>query len=216
MKPTAAPIPWTTSDILKATGGDLLCGDVERAFAGVSIDSRAIDPDDLFVVRLKHPRIQPADEKQPIPIGLGKGKGVVVLGFALNGVQAHIARFDDQGQRLGDAAARVQGHRQAIAVKKVDHLLVIGEDQLAQHLWRCEQAAVVADVVGEHDTVRQANLLEHVGKVRFVEIGVDPVVVVDPVGVVQQAGVQGDIAHAQAHQLPHEPDLIVRPQPRRA
>ena len=43
------PIPWTTAEIFEATEGNLLCGDINRVFAGVSIDSRRIAPDDLFV-----------------------------------------------------------------------------------------------------------------------------------------------------------------------
>ena len=43
------PIPWTTAKVLEATKGTLLCGDINRVFAGVSIDSRRIAPDDLFV-----------------------------------------------------------------------------------------------------------------------------------------------------------------------
>ena len=43
------PIPWITADVLKATGGELLSGDIQCAFAGVSIDSRRITPNDLFV-----------------------------------------------------------------------------------------------------------------------------------------------------------------------
>lgn len=43
------PIPWTTAEILEATGGNLLCGDINKVFAGVSIDSRRIAPDELFV-----------------------------------------------------------------------------------------------------------------------------------------------------------------------
>ena len=42
------PIPWTTQQILDATGGDLLCGDQGHSFAGVSIDSRNISPGDFF------------------------------------------------------------------------------------------------------------------------------------------------------------------------
>ena len=42
------PIPWTTQEILDATGGDLLCGDRGHSFAGVSIDSRNISPEDFF------------------------------------------------------------------------------------------------------------------------------------------------------------------------
>ena len=40
---------WTTRDILNATGGRLLSGDPETAFAGISIDSRRITRDDLFI-----------------------------------------------------------------------------------------------------------------------------------------------------------------------
>ncbi len=43
------PIPWTAEEILEATGGELLCGDLRRPFAGVSIDSRKISVDDVFV-----------------------------------------------------------------------------------------------------------------------------------------------------------------------
>ncbi len=42
------PIPWTTQEILDATGGDLLCGNRGHSFAGVSIDSRKISPGDFF------------------------------------------------------------------------------------------------------------------------------------------------------------------------
>ena len=42
------PIPWTTREILDATGGDLLCGDLHRQFSRVSIDSRAISSGDFF------------------------------------------------------------------------------------------------------------------------------------------------------------------------
>jgi UDP-N-acetylmuramoyl-tripeptide--D-alanyl-D-alanine ligase len=45
----AHPLPWTLSEILKATGGELLCGDKPREFEKVSIDSRNISPGDLFV-----------------------------------------------------------------------------------------------------------------------------------------------------------------------
>ena len=41
-------MPWTTQQILDATGGDLLCGDQAHSFAGVSIDSRNISPGDFF------------------------------------------------------------------------------------------------------------------------------------------------------------------------
>jgi UDP-N-acetylmuramoyl-tripeptide--D-alanyl-D-alanine ligase len=43
------PQPWTTQDILSATGGDLLCGDLHRRFAGIGIDSRKLAANQLFV-----------------------------------------------------------------------------------------------------------------------------------------------------------------------
>jgi len=42
------PIPWTTQEIIEATGGELLCGDLSRSFAGISIDSRNIAADNFF------------------------------------------------------------------------------------------------------------------------------------------------------------------------
>jgi UDP-N-acetylmuramoyl-tripeptide--D-alanyl-D-alanine ligase len=42
------PIPWTTQEILDATGGELLCGDLRRRFSRVGIDSREISPEDFF------------------------------------------------------------------------------------------------------------------------------------------------------------------------
>ncbi len=42
-------IPWTTGDFLEATGGNLLCGDMERTFSSISIDSRNISTGSMFV-----------------------------------------------------------------------------------------------------------------------------------------------------------------------
>ena len=43
------PIPWTVEEIIEATQGELLCGDLRRPFSGVSIDSRNISADEVFV-----------------------------------------------------------------------------------------------------------------------------------------------------------------------
>lgn len=48
------PIPWSVADILDATDGQFLQGDRDRAFEGVSIDSRTMDPGDLFVAIRGH------------------------------------------------------------------------------------------------------------------------------------------------------------------
>ena len=43
------PLTWTTAEIIEATQGELLCGDLSRPFTGVVIDSRNISADDIFV-----------------------------------------------------------------------------------------------------------------------------------------------------------------------
>lgn len=42
-------VSWTVSDILQATQGDLVDGDRMRRFSGISIDSRKISPNELFI-----------------------------------------------------------------------------------------------------------------------------------------------------------------------
>ncbi len=46
---TRSPIPWTITDILEASQGELLTGDLNRSFSGISIDSRRITTNDLFI-----------------------------------------------------------------------------------------------------------------------------------------------------------------------
>jgi len=43
------PIPWTTEEILEATTGKLLCGDLRRTFSKIFIDSRMAAVDGVFV-----------------------------------------------------------------------------------------------------------------------------------------------------------------------
>ena len=43
------PKPWTAKKIIEATRGELLCGNLRQRFSKVSIDSREIAPQDLFV-----------------------------------------------------------------------------------------------------------------------------------------------------------------------
>jgi len=43
------PIPWTTSEILEATGGELMCGRLKQSFARVFIDSRKPAVDGIFI-----------------------------------------------------------------------------------------------------------------------------------------------------------------------
>jgi murE/murF fusion protein len=48
-EPHVRPAAWNTAEILEATGGNLLSGDLKHFFSGVSIDSRNISVDELFV-----------------------------------------------------------------------------------------------------------------------------------------------------------------------
>ncbi|MDQ1331428.1 MAG: UDP-N-acetylmuramoyl-L-alanyl-D-glutamate--2,6-diaminopimelate ligase [Thermodesulfobacteriota bacterium] len=43
------PFSWSTEEIIEATNGTVVSGDITRSFTGVSIDSRTISPGDLFV-----------------------------------------------------------------------------------------------------------------------------------------------------------------------
>ena len=43
------PLKWTTAQIIEATGGQLSDDSAQRNFTGISIDSRQIRPDELFV-----------------------------------------------------------------------------------------------------------------------------------------------------------------------
>lgn len=43
------PEPWRTADLLTATGGELISGETSTAFSGIGIDSRRIQPGELFL-----------------------------------------------------------------------------------------------------------------------------------------------------------------------
>ncbi len=69
------PIPWTTKDIIQATGGTLVCGDANRSFTGISIDSRTLSIDELFVA-IKGNNY---DGHSFIPEVITKGIGGIIL-----------------------------------------------------------------------------------------------------------------------------------------
>jgi UDP-N-acetylmuramoyl-tripeptide--D-alanyl-D-alanine ligase len=46
---TLKPEPWRTVDLLTATGGELISGEPSTAFSGIGIDSRRIQPGEIFV-----------------------------------------------------------------------------------------------------------------------------------------------------------------------
>lgn len=114
-------MPWKTTDILEATGGKLLCGSLDRAFTGVSIDSRKISAENLFIavqgdVHDGHRFIGSVIEK-----GIG---GCVIDQKKLNMLPASEMKdsgrvciaVDDTRRALGDLAAF---HRRRIPVSIV-------------------------------------------------------------------------------------------------
>jgi len=47
-EPRSTSTIWTGADVLAATGGRLVCGELSCRFTGIGIDSRSVDPGDLF------------------------------------------------------------------------------------------------------------------------------------------------------------------------
>ncbi len=47
--PDFTPLAWTGRDLLAATGGERVCGDADRSFSGIGIDSRTVGADEVFV-----------------------------------------------------------------------------------------------------------------------------------------------------------------------
>jgi len=104
------PIPWTAAEIVAATGGDLLCGDLQQVFTGISIDSRSIVPGSLFVAI----RGQVHDGHRFIPDVLAQGIcGLVIdrahtaaMGAADMGPQPPVVVVvRDTTRTIGDLAA---------------------------------------------------------------------------------------------------------------
>jgi len=113
---------WTTEDILRATRGTLLHGNSDSRFSGVSIDSRTIQPGDLFVAI----RGDVHDGHRFIPEVVGKG---------IRGVVVSMDRADDA---LKDV--RQENHILCIGVK--DTIPALGD--MAADLRRHSDASVVA------------------------------------------------------------------------
>lgn len=104
------PIPWTTREILEATGGELLCGDPDRSFAGISIDSRSITPEDFFMAIIGESHdghgFAPAVVDQGIRglvIGRQKADSLPMAAWQKGGINC--IAVDDTTRALGDLAA---------------------------------------------------------------------------------------------------------------
>ncbi len=79
-------IPWNTSEILDATRGDLLCGDKNRTFSGVCIDSRRISANELFVAIKGNVH----DGHRFVGDVIGKGAGGLIINKDKTGHLPHL------------------------------------------------------------------------------------------------------------------------------
>jgi UDP-N-acetylmuramoyl-tripeptide--D-alanyl-D-alanine ligase len=117
------PLPWTAEEIIEATRGELLCGDLRRPFSGVSIDSRAISADGVFVaitgeVHDGHAFISNivVQGVRGLVISRHKAKQMPIAAWKTNDV-ACIA-VEDTTRALGDMAAfnRLRSHASVVAI----------------------------------------------------------------------------------------------------
>jgi UDP-N-acetylmuramoyl-tripeptide--D-alanyl-D-alanine ligase len=104
------PIPWTTQEIIEATRGELLCGDLRRPFSRVAIDSREISPEDFFLAIIgeshdghEFASTVVAQGVRGLMIGRQKSEQLPVAAWETNNV-ACIA-VADTTRALGDLAA---------------------------------------------------------------------------------------------------------------
>ena len=117
------PLPWTVAEIIEATRGELLCGDMHRPFSGVSIDSRNISADDVFVAISGDVHDGHAFTSNIVDQGVGglvisrhKAKQMPITAWKTSNI-ACIA-VEDTTRALGDIAAfnRLRSHASVIAI----------------------------------------------------------------------------------------------------
>ena len=120
---TLNPIPWTAAEILKATGGELFCGDPNDTFAEVSIDSRRISVEDLFIaikgdVHDGHSFIEDVIKKGVGGLLIEKNKTHKLPGRRLLKPGITCVTVNDTCKALGDLAAfnRKRTHVSVIAI----------------------------------------------------------------------------------------------------
>jgi len=103
-------IPWRVSEILEATGGRLFCGHLARMFTGVSIDSRSISADDLFIaikgeVHDGHRFIESVIEQGINGCLIDQKKTEMFSKLELSDAGVVCITVDDTNRALGDMAA---------------------------------------------------------------------------------------------------------------
>jgi UDP-N-acetylmuramoyl-tripeptide--D-alanyl-D-alanine ligase len=104
------PIPWTTQEIIEATGGELLGGDQSRSFARVSIDSRNITPEDFYLAIIGESHDGHGFAPAAVDQGIGglvisrqKAAELPIAAWQKNDITC--IAVDDTTRALGDLAA---------------------------------------------------------------------------------------------------------------
>ncbi len=118
----AHSIPWKTSDVLEATGGDLLSGDRSRVFDGIAIDSRKVKKNNLFVAI----RGETHDGHSFIKDTIAKGVSGIVL----------------EKQKTGDLALSEWEKNNIVGVAVSDTIKALGD--LASFQRKRSKASVIA------------------------------------------------------------------------
>ena len=103
-------ISWTTREIIDATCAELLCGESDLQFAGVSIDSRNITPTDVFVaivgeVHDGHGFVGEVIERGIQGVVINKSKAAELPVSKWRDRNIVCAAVDDTTRALGDLAA---------------------------------------------------------------------------------------------------------------
>jgi len=103
-------IPWRVAEIIEATGGRLFCGHLARTFTGVSIDSRSISADDLFIaikgeVHDGHRFIESVIEQGINGCLIDQKKTEMFSKLELSDAGVVCITVDDTNRALGDMAA---------------------------------------------------------------------------------------------------------------
>ena len=104
------PLPWTTENLVEAIRGELLCGDLQRLFTGVSIDSRSISAGDVFVaitgeVHDGHACIENIVEQGVRGLVVSRRKAGQLPIAAWEKTQVTCIAVEDTTRALGDMAA---------------------------------------------------------------------------------------------------------------
>ena len=114
-------MPWRTAEILEASGGKLFCGSLDPTFAGVSIDSRKIAADELFIavqgdVHDGHSFIGDVIEKGIGGLIVDQKKTNLIPASKLQDKGIVCITVDDTRRALGDLAAFHRRRSQASIV----------------------------------------------------------------------------------------------------